>query len=344
MAEIRGRSARVFLPVDGATLPDFLVAIMEAETGAADRAVNAALDSVVLKEFEGWFLLRPRELDQAMLKKIRNSASSAGTQGDRRTLEALISMEIWPSTKKKLSAEEASEQIRLATQELRRAKTYLFHQAKCVRYVLSFISSGELSAQKQMKLNKNISSIDSFKTWGQSVWQAWRENASMEMKNRLMVSNFWQIFVDSFVEDPQGLISNYGESLRGKLSEYISPSEYETLFERELLTNSNNVTLNSQSSMSDFSSSNKAVQMDTKISGQIVTFIFRMEQWSEAKLAIAKIGLTFELSGDPIFDGLDIAVTSSSSLHSELRVSLNKPKSPSVLEKVAQKALSYLAS
>jgi hypothetical protein len=166
----------------------------------------------------------------------------------------------------------------------------------------------------------------------------------MEMKNRLMISNFWLVFVDSFIEDAEGLISNYNQTLRSKLSEYISPDEHASLFERTLLTNMKTLKMNSDSSMSDFSSASDAVQMDTKISGQIVTIIYRMENWSNAKLASAKIGLTFELSGDPIFDDLDLAVTSISSLHSEIRLSLNKPKSPAVLELIAQKALNFLTS
>ena len=343
MSETQGRRGRVLIPVYGAELPNLLVSIMEAETGAADTAVNAALESIVLKEFENWCKIRPRTLDQAMLKKIRNSASSAGTQGDKRTLDALLSMDIWPSAMKNLTAEQASEQIRLATQELRRAKTYLFHQAKCIRYVLSFIGE-ELPGAKQKNLNLEISSLTTFKTWGQEVWKLWRENSSMEMKNRLMVSNFWLVFVESFAEDSEGLISNYSEALRSKLSEYISPEEYVSLFERALLTNIDDIKMNSNSSKNDFSSTDDAVQMDTKISGQIVTIIFRMEKWSQAKLASAKIGLTFELSGDPVFDDLDLAVTSSSSLHSEIRLSLNKPKSPAILELIAQKALNFLIS
>jgi len=343
MSETQGRKGRVRLPVQGADIPNLLVSIMEAETGAADTAVNAALESVVLKEFENWCKIRPRALDQAMLKKIRNSASSAGTQGDRRTLEALLSMDIWPSAMKNLTAEEASEQLRLATQELRRAKTYLFHQAKCIRYVLSFVFE-ELSSAKQKSLNREIASIATFKTWGKDVWKLWREDSSMEMKNRLMISNFWLVFVDSFAEDSEGLVSNYSQALRSKLSEYISPDEYVSLFERTLLTNMDGLKMNSSSSKGDFSSADDAVQMDTKISGQIVTIIFRMENWSQAKLASAKIGLTFELSGDPIFDDLDLAVTSSSSLHSEIRLSLNKPKSPAILELIAQKALNFLTS
>ena len=330
MSETQGRNGRIRIPVQGADIANLLVSIMEAETGAADTAVNAALESVVLKEFENWCKIRPRALDQAMLKKIRNSTSSAGTQGDRRTM-------------KKLTAEEASEQIRLATQELRRAKTYLFHQAKCIRYVLSFVSE-ELSPAKQKSLNREISSLATFKTWSQEVWKLWRENSSMDMKNRLMVSNFWLVFVDAFAEDTEGLVSNYSQALRSKLSEYISPDEYVSLFERTLLTSMDSLKINPSSSTSDFSSANDAVQMDTKISGQIVTIIFRMENWSQAKLASAKIGLTFELSGDSIFDDLDLAVTSSSSLHSEIRLSLNKPKSPAVLELIAQKALNFLTS
>jgi len=343
MSQTQGRKGRVRMPVPGADLPNLLVSIMEAETGAADTAVNAALESVVLKEFETWCKIRPRALDQAMLKKIRNSAGSAGTQGDRRTLEALLSMDIWPTAMKNLTAEEASEQIRLATQELRRAKTYLFHQAKCIRYVLSFVAE-ELSPAKQKSLNREISSLATFQTWGQEVWKLWRESSSMEMKNRLMVSNFWLVFVESFASDAEELVSNYSQALRSKLSEYISPEEYVSLFERTLLTNLDDLKINSNSNLSDFSSANDAVQMDTKISGQIVTIIFRMENWSQAKLASAKIGLTFELSGNPLFDDLDLAVTSSSSLHSEIRLSLNKPKSPAVLELVAQTALSYLTS
>jgi hypothetical protein len=343
MSETQGRKGLIHIPAKGADLPSFLVLIMEADTGAADTAVNAALESVVLKEFENWCKIRPRALDQAMLKKIRNSASSAGTQGDRRTLEALLSMDVWPTAINNLTAEEASEQIRVATQELRRAKTYLFHQAKCIRYVLSFVSE-ELSGAKQKNLNREIFSIDTFKAWGQDVWKLWRENSSMEMKNRLMISNFWLVFVDSFNEDAEGLVSNYSQALRSKLSEYISPDEYVSLFERTLLTNFDNLKKNSNSSMSDFNSPSDAVQIDTKISGQIVTIIFRMENWSQAKLASAKIGLTFELSGDPIFDDLDLAVTSSSSLHSEIRLSLKKPKSPAVLELIAQKALNFLTS
>jgi hypothetical protein len=343
MSETQGRKGRIHIPVQGADLPSFLVLIMEADTGAADTAINAALESVVLKEFENWYKIRPRALDQAMLKKIRNSASSAGTQGDRRTLEALLSMDIWPSAMKNLTAEEASEQLRVATQELRRAKTYLFHQAKCIRYVLSFVSE-ELSGAKQKSLNREISSLATFKLWGQDVWKLWRENSSMEMKNRLMISNFWLVFFDSFTEDAEGLVSKYSQALRSKLSEYISPDEYVSLFERTLLTNLDNLKMNSNSSMSDFNSASDAIQMDTKISGQIVTIIFRMENWSQAKLASAKIGLTFELSGDPIFDDLDLAVTSSSSLHSEIRLSLNKPKSPAVLELIAQKALKFLTN
>ena len=343
MSETQGRKGRVHIPVQGADLPNLLVSIMEADTGTADTAVNAALESVVLQEFENWYKIRPRALDQAMLKKIRNSASSAGTQGDRRTLEALLSMDIWPSAMKNLTAEEASEQIRIATQELRRAKTYLFHQAKCIRYVLSFVSD-ELSTAKQKSLSREISSIATFKAWGHDVWKIWRENSSMEVKNRLMISNFWLVFVDSFAEDAEGLFSNYSQTLRSKLSEYISPDEHASLFERTLLTNMNTLKMNSNSSMSDFSSANDAVQMDTKISGQIVTIIFRMENWSQAKLASAKIGLTFALSGDPIFHDLDLAVTSNSSLHSEIRLSLNKPKSPAILELIAQKALNFLTS
>jgi hypothetical protein len=166
----------------------------------------------------------------------------------------------------------------------------------------------------------------------------------MEMKNRLMISNFWLVFVESFTEDAEGLVSEYSQALRTKLSEYISPDEYVSLFERTLLTNLDNLKMNSNSSKSNFNSASDAVQMDTKISGQIVTIIFRMENWSQAKLASAKIGLTFELSGDPKFDDLDLAVTSSASLHSEIRLSLNKPKSPAVLELIAQKALNFLTS
>ena len=343
VSEKRGQGQRVELPVSSSRLPDLLHTMMEAETGAADRAVNAALESVVLKEFESWFEVRPRELDQAMLKKVRNSASSAGAQGDKRTLEALLSMNIWPPRKKMISVEDAAQEIRTATQELRRAKTYLVHQAKCIRSVISFIGD-DMPESKQRALRLEIDSLAGFQKWGEEVWLIWREKSSMDMKNRLMVSNFWMVFIESFSQGDQILLSKYGEILRSKVKEYLSPDEYASIFERALLSNLDVMSPNSNSEKSDFANLDQTFQVDTKISGQIVSIIFRMNTWTEAMINKSKIGLTFELSGDPSFEGLDLAVTSSQGLHPELRVSMNKPKKPEVLEDLAKKAIAYLST
>jgi hypothetical protein len=342
MGEKRGLGPTVQLPTSGSQLPDLLHAIMEAETGAADRAVNEALDGVVLKEFETWFEVRPRELDQAMLKKIRNSASSAGSQGDKRTLEALLSMNIWPPRKKKISVEDAAQEIRTATQELRRAKTYLFHQAKCIRSVISFIGE-EMPESKQRALRIEIDSLADFKKWGEEVWRNWREKSTMDMKNRLMVSNFWMVFIETFSQGDQFILSKYGETLRSKVKEYLSPDEFASIFERALLSNLDAMLPNSNSVKNDFTVKDQNFQVDTKISGQIVSIIFRLDTWTESMINKSKIGLAFELSGDPSFEGLDLAVTSAQGLHPELRVSMNKPKKPDVLEYLAKRVISYLS-
>ena len=343
MAEAQYGGGRLAFPISGSELPRVLLLALEAETGIADRALNQALDNIVLKEFEAWFVIRPRELDQAMLKKIRNSASTAGTQGDRRTMDAMKSMDIWQTTNKKISAKEAALIIRLVTQELRRAKTYLFHQAKCIRVMANFVDSDEAPVQQVKKLRRDLESIEDFREWSQELRIMWREYSPMDMKNRLMVSNFWEPFVDTFVDETSSSTVSYSQTLNSKLKEFINPAEYVNLFEREILTSlSSDIFLRADSGNSSNGSSSP-IQMDTKISGHIVTIIFRVENWSEAKVANAKLGLTFELSKESLFQVLDLAVTSTTGLHSEIRVSLNEPDSSRILGQVAEKALGYLS-
>jgi len=343
LANARSSAGQIPLPIQGEALLGSLISVMEFETGIADIAVNDALEFLILKEFTDWFGVRPRELDQGMLKKIRNSTSAPGNQGDRRTLDALASMDIWGKDKKKITVDEAAHSLRLATQELRRAKTYLFHQAKCVRSVASFILE-DLAINNKKSVFVPVEDFEEFKKWGKDIWTYWRDLSSMDLKNRLMVSNFWLNFIDSFKLEDEILISQYNSTIQNKLKDFISPSDYESLFEQELSKVNSAIRFEQSPTPRNFDLAINEIKLETKIAGRQVFLIFGLSNWSSEKIAEAQFGLAFELSEDIEFSKLDVSVSSDSSQLNEIRISLLKPNSPDILAKLAEKSLKYLGS
>ena len=343
LAKGRSTAGQIPLPIQGEELLGSLISVMEYETGIADIAVNDALEFLILKEFTDWFGVRPRELDQGMLKKIRNSTSAPGNQGDRRTLDALVSMDIWSKDKKKITVDEAAHSLRLATQELRRAKTYLFHQAKCVRSVTSFILE-DLAINKKKSIFVPVEDFEEFTKWGKDIWTYWRDLSPMDLKNRLMVSNFWLNFVDSFKLENEDLISHYNSTIQNKLKDFVSPSNYGSLFEQELAKVNSAVRFEQSPTPQNFDLASNDIKLETKIAGRQVLLIFGLSNWSSAKIAEAQFGLAYELSEDADFSKLDISVSSDSNQFNEIRVSLTKPNGPDILAKLAEKSLKYLGS
>jgi hypothetical protein len=343
LANGRSSAGQIPLPIQGEELLGSLISAMEYETGIADIAVNDALEFLILKEFADWFGVRPRELDQGMLKKIRNSTSAPGNQGDRRTLDALASMDIWSKDKKKITVDEAAHSLRLATQELRRAKTYLFHQAKCVRSVTSFVLE-DLAINKKKSIFVSVGDFEEFTKWGKDIWNYWRDLSPMDLKNRLMVSNFWLNFIDSFKLENEELISHYNSTIQNKLKDFISPGNFGSLFEQNLARGNADAKLVQSPNSQDFDLEFNDVKLETKISGRQVSLIFRLSNWSSEKIAAAQFGLAFEISEDSEFSELDVSVSSDSNQMNEIRVSLMRPNGADILAKLADKSLKYLAS
>ena len=128
------------------------------------------------------------------------------------------------------------------------------------------------------------------------------------------------------------------------MKDFISPSNYESLFEQELAKVNAVVKLDKSPVSRDFDLKINDIKLETKIAGRQVFLIFGLNNWSSEKIAEAQFGLAFELSEDVEFSKLDISVSSDSSQLNEIRVSLLKPNSPDILAKLAEKSLKYLGS
>lgn len=322
--------ARFPFPATGPVLVPELERILVAETKIADNALLGSLQSYVIEIFETWFPGGNPELIK-VLKRLTNSLSATGSVPELNTKKALEEIDSWKKSQGPTSVEKAAELLRVGSKDFRQARTFLFHQSKCVNGVIGFLAEyADLSSAIIKKVEREIDSYPDLGKWAEEMSDLFvkQRGGEKNLKNAKMYSGLWERFISILANNSGENEHPYSQFLAGRVREYLDKKAGSN-FEQALADNFEDRKLStpslkdaSQNSRPDFASP-EGLPVEIKIASGIVTLIFTLANTTEGRLDRILTELTFDFATKKQF--LDLGIS----------IQLQKQKPPLLLVSVA---------
>lgn len=157
----------------------------------------------------------PRANDTAFIRQLANSLSGTGKTGLDRTQKALEPLFTSDDPESLEYIAQVSAYLRSISSGLRKARTFLAHQSKCVRGVLASIEDNP-----EFEWN-----TDDVIRWGSLVADAWAKQGNLDEKNKRLYLFTWLTFVRQAFAHPK---SGYREYLFERVTEILAKAELDS--------------------------------------------------------------------------------------------------------------------
>jgi len=307
--------ARFPFPATGPVLVPELERILVAETKIADNALLGSLQSYIVEIFESWFPGGNPEL-MKILKRLTNSLSATGSVPELNTKKALEEIDSWKKSQGPTAVEKAAELLRAGSKDFRQARTFLFHQSKCVNGVIGFLAQhDDLSVANAKKVEREISSFADLVKWAEEMSELFVKTRGGEknLKNAKMYSGLWERFVSILADNSGENEHPYSQFLAGRVREYLDKKAGSN-FEQALVDNFADRMLSIPSVNASFQSSKpdfvtpEGLPVEIKIASGVVTLIFTLAKTSESRLDRILTELTFDFATKKQFLDLGISI------------------------------------
>lgn len=336
---------RFSFPVKGSDYLDALRRILVTESKIADNALLEALQEYIDETFKSWFG-KNTPAHASYLKRLTNSLSASGSVPEANTLKVLEEIEDWDRARVEITIKKASELLRSGTTYFRQARTFLFHQAKCINGVIGSMDPDQEqlgpTQEKKMKslLGAEIDSYSACIDWSSKVGELFLNlRAGGSMKNLRMYVGLWEKFNTLIAQNKGEQELCYANFLSGKVKEYLDIQGSST-FESFVASQIADLKLLSRPQGSinktvspDFVT-NEGVAFEIKIASGVVTLIFVLANTSETKADKLVSTLTYDFAMDSAFSKLGISLSMEPSSPPVLKVSIGNLGSPEQINSV----------
>jgi len=345
---------RFSFPIDGSDYLDALRRILVTESKIADNALLEALQDYIGETFKSWFGKNTPD-HPSYLKRLTNSLSASGSVPEANTLKVLEEIEVWDECRIEITPKKAADLLRSGTSYFRQARTFLFHQSKCVNGVIGSMDPSEEdlgpTQEKKMKslLNEEIDSYSSCIDWSRKVGELFLNlrAGTQNMKNVRMYVGLWERFNTLIAQNRGEKELCYATYLTEKVKEYLDVqgrSTFESFVAgqiEDLKLLSRPQSLESKRSHPDFSTK-EGVEFEIKIASGVVTLIYTLQDISLPNANKLVSELTYDFAMDSVFSKLGISLSSESSTPPTLKVSISNLGSPEQLNSVKEHVLKKL--
>jgi hypothetical protein len=346
---------RFSFPIDGSTYLDGLRRILVTESKIADNALLDALQDYINETFKSWFGKNIPD-HPSYLKRLTNSLSASGSVPEANTLKVLEEIENWNQCRIDITPKKAAELLRSGTTYFRQARTFLFHQSKCVNGVIGSMDPSEEelgpTQVKKMRslLNKELDSYSACIEWSSEVGELFLNlrAGGQNMKNVRMYIGLWEKFNILIAQNKGENELCYADYLSERVKEYLDPQGRST-FENFVAGQIEDLKLlrrpqrTVETTVSPDFVSKDGVSFEIKINEGVVTLIFVLEDISESKASNLVSELTYEFAMDSVFSKLEISIGMEFSAPPVMKVSLGNLGSPEQLNSVKQHVIKKLA-
>lgn len=318
--------------------------LLVTESKIADNALLETLQDYIATTFKGWFGANAPDL-RALLKRITNSLSASGSVPEANTLKALEEITNWNEARVELSAKKAAELLRTASRDFRQARTFLFHQSKCVNGVIGFmdLEDEELTAAQKKAvralLDEEIIDYAATSKWANRVGDLFLSARSDERnsKNAKMYVGLWEKFAQLIAQNSGQKELCYANYLSERVKDYLDSST-RSLFENFVGSQINDLRMISmpRSAASNQSTpdvlTKEGIPVEMKIASGVVTMIFAQQKLSLAELNQVASELTFDFAMNPKFSDLGITLSVIAQVPPSLSISIGNLGSPKDLD------------
>ena len=335
---------RFDFPLTGVEYLDQVGRLLVTESKIADNALLETLQDYIATTFKGWFGANAPDL-RALLKRITNSLSASGSVPEANTLKALEEISNWKEARVELNAKKAAELLRTGSRDFRQARTFLFHQSKCVNGVIGFmdIEDEELTAAQKKAvralLDEEITDYAATSKWANRVGDLFLSARSDERnsKNAKMYVGLWEKFAQLIAQNSGQKELCYASYLSERVKDYLDSST-RSLFENFVGSQINDLRM---ISMPRAASSNRitpdvltkeGIPVEMKIASGVVTMIFAQQKLSLAELNQVASELTFDFAMNPKFSDLGITLSVIPQVPPSLSISIGNLGSPKDLD------------
>lgn len=348
------RRGHFSFPIGGSDYLDALRRILVTESKIADNALLEALQHYIDETFKSWFGKNTPD-HPGYLKRLTNSLSASGGVPEANTLKVLEEIEVWEKCRIEITPKKASDLLRSGTSYFRQARTFLFHQSKCVNGVIGSMNSNEenLSSTQEKKmislLNEEINSYSACIDWSRKVGELFLNLRSdtQNIKNVKMYVGLWDKFNTLIAQNKGVKELCYANYLTEKVKEYLDihgRNRFESFVAiqiENLKLLSRPQSLGGNTDNPDFTTKDGAA-FEIKIASGVVTFIYKIQNIpiSNANKLVSE--LTYEFAMDSVFSKLGISLSLESSTPPTLKVSISNLGSPEQLNYVKEHVLKKL--
>jgi hypothetical protein len=337
-------------PIAGDAIVAGLERVLIAETKIADNALLESLQNYIVSVFENWFPGGNPELIK-VLKKLTNSLSATGSVPEANTRKALEEINSWKKSEHSLTIDKALELLRNGTKDFRQARTFLFHQSKCVNGVIGFLTEQEsLKPAEHKKFVREISDYKGFEKWAEDMSSLFINSRGGEknLKNAKMYAGLWERFIAIIADNAGEKEHPYSQFLAGRVREYLDKNAGSD-FEQALTENFSDQKLMSRNFSEVKSSSrpdlvtHEGLSVEIKIASGLVTLIFTVPRASEKSIDRMLTELTFDFATKKNFSELGISLQLQKAMPTLLYVSIANMDSVSDIEQVKRHVSKKLA-
>lgn len=211
---------RIVFPVSSEKLVEFLIRKIEIETNLILDTLDQLISQKIAQKIASQGPLSKSTISENLLIRLVNSISATGSPGHDRTIESLKII-----TDNKLNEEQLSEfafLLRNEGEELRKAKSYIYNQKKCINSFLKleFDKNNKFLSITSTKIFNSINDLYAWKNELVTMWEKLKIINSS--KSISMYKNSFNNFIKNSIPD-----LTYGNFLTTELRKYLSIPEYE---------------------------------------------------------------------------------------------------------------------
>jgi WhiB family redox-sensing transcriptional regulator len=211
---------RILFPVSSEKLVKFLIRKIEIETNLILDTLDQLISQKIAQKISSQAPLSKSTISENLLMRLVNSISATGSPGHDRTIESLKII-----TDNKLNEKQISEfafLLRNEGEELRKAKSYIYNQKKCINSFLK-LEFDKNNIFLSITNTKMFNSIDDLYAWKNKIVTMWEKLKIINsFKSISMYKNSFNNFIKNSIPD-----FTYGNFLTTELRKYLSIPEYE---------------------------------------------------------------------------------------------------------------------
>jgi WhiB family redox-sensing transcriptional regulator len=211
---------RILFPVSSEKLVKFLIRKIEIETNLILDTLDQLISQKIAQKISSQAPLSKSTISENLLMRLVNSISATGSPGHDRTIESLKII-----TDNKLNEKQISEfafLLRNEGEELRKAKSYIYNQKKCINSFLK-LEFDKNNIFLSITNTKMFNSIDDLYAWKNKIVTMWEKLKIINsFKSISMYKNSFNNLIKNSIPD-----FTYGNFLTTELRKYLSIPEYE---------------------------------------------------------------------------------------------------------------------